>query len=103
MLACILRGLYLFSMGFRFRKSFSVIPGVRINLGKKGTSLSVGGKGITTNFSDKGVRNTFSIPGTGLSYSNYEKTKPASAGVGKLLFGVVILVVAIVIFARVFS
>jgi len=65
-------------MGFRFRQSFKIIPGVRINLGKKGTSISLGGKGFTTNVSDKGVRNTVSIPGTGVSYSTYERNKPGS-------------------------
>ncbi|HZT46697.1 MAG TPA: DUF4236 domain-containing protein, partial [Hyphomicrobiaceae bacterium] len=32
-------------MGFRFRKTFSVLPGVKINLSKSGVSTSVGGKG----------------------------------------------------------
>lgn len=57
-------------MGWRFRKSFKIFPGFRVNLGKKGiTSLSVGGKGVSTNLSSKGVRSTLSLPGTGLSYS----------------------------------
>ena len=33
-------------MGFNFRKSFKIAPGVRLNVGKKGiSSVSVGGKG----------------------------------------------------------
>ena len=60
-------------MGFRFRKSIRIIPGVRINFGKQSSSLSFGGKGFTTNVSSKGVRNTVSLPGTGLSYSTYQK------------------------------
>ena len=38
-------------MGSRFRKSFKVAPGVRVNLGKKSTGISIGGKygGISVN------------------------------------------------------
>lgn len=60
-------------MGFRFRKSINFLPGVRVNLGKKGASLSVGRKGITTNIGQKGTRTTYSIPGTGASYSTKGK------------------------------
>jgi len=34
---------------FRFRKSISVLPGVKVNLSKTGVSTSVGGKGATLN------------------------------------------------------
>ena len=34
---------------FRFRKTISVLPGVKINLSKTGVSTSVGGKGATLN------------------------------------------------------
>lgn len=61
-------------MGFGFRKSFKVAPGVRLNVGKTRSSLSVGGKGLTTNISKRGVKMTAGIPGTGLSYT----TKPTS-------------------------
>ena len=59
-------------MGFRFRRSIRLLPGVKINLGKKGASLSVGGRGATVNFSAKGRRTTLGIPGTGISYSTYQ-------------------------------
>ena len=32
-------------MGFRFRKSFKIAPGVKLNFGKKSTSVSVGTRG----------------------------------------------------------
>ena len=61
-------------MGWRFRKSVKLAPGVRINFGKKSTSLSIGGKGFRKTFSSTGrTTTTFGIPGTGLSYS--ESTK----------------------------
>jgi Protein of unknown function (DUF4236) len=56
-------------MAFRFRKSFKLVPGVRVNLSKRGASLSLGGRGFTTNLSSRGVRQTFSLPGTGMSWS----------------------------------
>lgn len=58
-------------MGFRFRKSIRLLPGVRLNLGMRGASISIGGRGLTTNVSARGTRTTVSLPGTGLSYSTY--------------------------------
>lgn len=56
-------------MGFRFRRSIRIAPGVRVNVGKKSTSLSVGPRGATMNVGKKGTRVTVGLPGTGLSYS----------------------------------
>lgn len=59
-------------MGFRFRKSIKIAPGVRINISKKGlSSLSVGRPGATVNINKKGTRTTVGIPGSGLSHSSY--------------------------------
>lgn len=55
-------------MGFRFRKTIGLIPGLRLNLSKGGLSASVGGKGATVNIGTKGVTGTVGIPGSGLSY-----------------------------------
>lgn len=62
-------------MGWRFRKSVKIVPGVRLNIGKRGASLSVGVKGATVNFSSKGTRYSLGIPGTGISYSELVKKK----------------------------
>lgn len=60
-------------MGFRFRKSIKVMPGVRVNIGKKSvSSLSVGPRGAKVNVGRKGTRTTVGIPGSGLSYSRYQ-------------------------------
>ena len=56
-------------MGFRFRKSIKLFPGLRLNLSKSGVSASVGVKGATVNISDRGTRGTVGIPGSGISYS----------------------------------
>ena len=61
------------TMGFRFRKYFSLLPGIRLNLGKKKVSVSVGRPGLTSNISKDGIRKTVSLPGTGLSYITYQR------------------------------
>lgn len=43
-------------MGFRFRKSFKVAPGIRLNVSKSGLSTSVGPRGAKVNFSSRGTR-----------------------------------------------
>ena len=56
-------------MGFRFRRSIRLFPGVRINLSGSGPSLSVGRRGMSLNVGRRGARVTTGIPGTGISYS----------------------------------
>ncbi len=58
-------------MGWRFRRSIRIAPGLRINLGKTGVSFSFGGRGFTTTVGRHGTRTTLGIPGTGVSYTNY--------------------------------
>lgn len=70
-------------MGFRFRKSFKIAPGVKLNLGKKSAGISVGGKGFRKSFSTSGRSTTsIGVPGTGLSYvstsSGSSKSKKSS-------------------------
>lgn len=55
-------------MGFRFSRRVSIIPGVRLNVGLRGTSLSVGPRGASVTMSKRGVHGNVGIPGTGLSY-----------------------------------
>lgn len=59
------------NMGFfSFRKSFKILPGVRLNIGKKSSSISLGPRGAKLNINSKGrKRLTTSIPGTGISYT----------------------------------
>lgn len=56
-------------MGLRFRKSFRIVPGVRLNVGLRRTSISFGGRGFTYNVGSNGSRVTAGIPGSGLSFS----------------------------------
>ena len=61
-------------MGFRFRKSFKIAPGVRVNVGKKSVGISAGVKGAHVSVNSSGRKTTtVGIPGTGLSYQKTEK------------------------------
>lgn len=55
-------------MGFRFRKSIRLAPGVRLNFGKRGMSISAGVKGASVTLGSRGTYANMSIPGTGISY-----------------------------------
>jgi len=57
-----------FLPGVRFRKTFSVLPGVKFNVSKTGVSTSLGGNGATVNLGTRSRTVTLGIPGTGLSY-----------------------------------
>ena len=64
-------------MGFRFRRSVRIMPGVRLNFSKSGVSTSLGGRGATVNVGPRGTRTTVGLPGTGVSYSQLH---PGGAG-----------------------
>lgn len=72
-------------MGWRFRKSFKVIPGVRINLSRRGLSTTIGTSPFSVNLSSRGIRSTATIPGAGISFSSSHtagrQTAPAIAPV----------------------
>lgn len=56
-------------MGFRFRRTIKIAPGVRLNIGKKGVSTSIGKRGAGVTFGTKGTTAHVGIPGTGISYT----------------------------------
>lgn len=57
-------------MGFVARKSFKVIPGVRMTVSKSGLSASAGVKGARMSVNSKGqVRRTVGVPGTGVYHT----------------------------------
>lgn len=49
-------------MGFRYRRSKKIVPGVRINLSKSGPSLTVGGKHVRTTIGHGRVTNSVRTP-----------------------------------------
>ena len=66
-------------MGWRFRRSVKILPGVRLNVSKRGAGVSVGPRGAKLSVNTRGqVRRTVGIPGTGLSYTTQSRL---SAGV----------------------
>lgn len=58
-------------MPIRFRKSFTIFPGVKVNVSKGGTSITVGKRGFHLNFSKRGVKQTVGLPGSGISETSY--------------------------------
>jgi hypothetical protein len=63
-------------MGFRFYKRVSLIPGLRVNLSRRGASLSIGHRGAWYTMGPRGSRATIGLPGTGLYYT--ERVGPAA-------------------------
>ncbi len=55
-------------MGFRFRKSVRLLPGLRVNFSRSGASLSAGVRGASVTFGRRGTYANVGIPGTGMSY-----------------------------------
>jgi hypothetical protein len=58
-------------MPTRFRRSFKILPGVKVNVSKSGISYTVGAKGYHLNFSKRGVRQTVGLPESGSSNYSY--------------------------------
>jgi hypothetical protein len=57
---------------FRFRQSFKIIPGVRLNLSKSGASVSLGPRGAHFTIGPHGTRTTIGLPGSGISWTAYQ-------------------------------
>lgn len=57
-------------MGLRFKKSFKIAPGVKLNLNKNSTSVTFGKRGAHYTINSKGKKTaSVGIPGTGISYT----------------------------------
>jgi hypothetical protein len=55
-------------MAWRFQRRKKLIPGLTLNVGKRGGSLSLGRRGAKLNLGRRGMTGTVSLLGTGLSY-----------------------------------
>lgn len=56
-------------MGFRFRRSVKLAPGLRLNISKRGFGLSAGMPGARVSVNSQGeARQSLGIPGTGMSW-----------------------------------
>ena len=57
-------------MGFRFRKSVKIAPGIKLNFNKKSIGVTAGTRGAHYSVNSKGTRTTsVGIPGSGISYT----------------------------------
>jgi hypothetical protein len=61
-------------MALRFRKTFSIMPGVKLNIGKRSASVRVGIKGFGYTTGTAGQTVSASLPGSGLSVSHKFKS-----------------------------
>lgn len=55
-------------MGWRFQKRRRLLPGVTLNVGKRGATVSVGPRGARLDVGRRGLTATATLLGTGLSY-----------------------------------
>lgn len=95
-------------MAWNFRRRVKLLPGVTLNIGKRGVSTSIGPRGARVTYGHGKRRTTVGIPGTGISHTAVKSTtkgkkpsKPASEGLdfGQLLgLGIVGLFVALIVF-----
>ena len=50
------------------RKTFKVLPGVKLNIGRKSISTTIGKRGLSLNTGSNGTFLNIGIPGTGIRY-----------------------------------
>jgi hypothetical protein len=92
-------------MGLRFRRRFTIGPGLRLNVSKSGISTSVGRRGLWFTLGHGKTRETVGLPGSGLSYTEQQRIEaPASTPAVSSVrtgwfFWLVILAIAVVAFA----
>jgi hypothetical protein len=55
-------------VGLRFQRRKRILPGVTLNLGKRGAGMSMGRKGARVSASRRGLTATVGLVGTGLAY-----------------------------------
>ena len=66
-------------MSYKFRRTFKVAPGLKLNVGKKSASLTFGGKLFRKTVNTKGqVTTSGSLPGTGIYWSERERLSNGS-------------------------
>ncbi|MHC6050771.1 DUF4236 domain-containing protein [Ralstonia solanacearum] len=71
-------------MGWSFRRSVKIAPGIRLNFSKSGISTSIGVKGLTYN--TRG-RVTASIPGTGIRFTQQLHSQRTSRPISSVVAG----------------
>jgi Protein of unknown function (DUF4236) len=64
-------------MGFRFQKRIKILPGITLNLSRKGVSTSVGVTGARVTLGHGQQRITTGLPGSGISHTSITTTNKA--------------------------
>lgn len=67
-------------MGWNFRRRIGLVPGIRLNIGKRGVSVSFGIRGLRTTVGRGRTTSTVGIPGSGLSFTSARKANEFSTG-----------------------
>ena len=62
-------------MGLIFRRSVKILPGLKVNVGKKGTSVTVGTRGAHVTYGKGRKTASVGVPGTGVYYRKTISTK----------------------------
>jgi hypothetical protein len=88
-------------MGLRFRRRLHILPGLWLNVSKRGVSTSIGGHGATLNLSKRGKMTTLGLPGSGLSYRS--SRTPYRAGSGNAAMIAVAIAALAIIAAAILS
>ena len=65
-------------MTLRFYRRIPIVPGLRLNLSKRGASVSVGRRGLWWTIGTRGRRATVGMPGTGIFWT--ERSSAVHAG-----------------------
>src|SRR2546422_4153670 len=55
-------------MGWRFRKSFKLLPGIRLNVSRSGVSATIGASPFSLNVGPRGVYSNLNLPGSGITF-----------------------------------
>jgi hypothetical protein len=67
-------------MGIRFYRRFRLMPGVSLNLSKRGASVSLGPKGAHVTIGTSGATETVGLPGTGVYYTAHQGRRRRGQG-----------------------
>jgi hypothetical protein len=86
-----------FRHALRFTRRFSLVPGLRVALSKRCSSLSIGHRGAWCTVGPRGQRAALGLPGTGLFRTEtIPPAAPPRAGRRVVFVAVVVLFVALV-------
>ena len=62
-------------MSCRLHRSIKLLPGIRLNFGKRGISSSIDVRGAHVTFDETGTRTTVGLSGSGVSYTHLDKPR----------------------------